>query len=80
MKSKTFAVILILAIAITAIGSTTAPQSQPLTVHQQSTIVGGNACEFGAGFSVGLGVAGLFGCVVCGVGSLAIDVAELIWC
>lgn len=80
MKSKVFAIVLMLAIAITAIGSTTAQQSQALTVHQQSAIVGGTACEFAAGFSVGLGVAGLFGCVVCGVGSLAIDVAELALC
>ncbi|HEV2719784.1 MAG TPA: hypothetical protein VG323_07170 [Thermoanaerobaculia bacterium] len=80
--SKMFAVALIFAMAFTAVGSTTtiASQSHALPAHQERAVIGGDACQFGAGFSVGLGVAGLFGCVVCAAGSLAIDVAEVIWC
>lgn len=83
MKStKLFAVAMVLVMALTTMGTTmmTSSASYALPARQETAVVGGSACSFGAGASIGLGVAGLLGCFVCGAGSLAIDVAEFIWC
>ena len=77
--NKTFAIALIAVMAIISVASAQGG-SHELAVAQQNAVVGATACQFGAGVAVGLGVAGLFGCVVCGVGSLVIGAVELFAC
>ncbi len=43
-----------------------------LGMTQERATMGGTACGVAAGISFGLGIASLFGCVACGVGSLLI--------
>lgn len=48
----------------------------------EMTVVGGMSasCDFAAGVGVGLGIAGLFGCVVCGGISLGLAAGVLVFC
>lgn len=54
----------------------------PLQTSQERLVVGegSSVCDFATGFGIGLGVGGLFGCIPCGVGGLAIDVATHYLC
>jgi hypothetical protein len=80
LSSKYFAFALIAVMAVVSVASA-APMSQELSVAAQTSVVGAGAgCDFASGFAVGMGVAGLFGCVVCGGASLVISVGVLFAC
>lgn len=75
-----FAILLVVAMSIMTT-VTTAAKPAAITPAQEASIYGGiNWCEFGAGVSVGLGLATFGGCVACGVGSIVLDVGLLVAC
>lgn len=76
-----FAIALVVAIAILTTATTATANATPMTTAQEATVYGGiNWCEFGAGVSVGLGLATFGGCIACGVGSILLDVGLLVGC
>ncbi len=76
-----FIVAMVLTVAIaTSVSVAGASGSGILGPVQQASAVGGDACEFAGGFALGLGVAGLFGCVVCGGGALVLGAARFLMC
>jgi hypothetical protein len=80
-SSKRFVFLLVAVVmAMTLMSAQGAPISHELTMPQQHAVVGGTGCDFVGGLSVGLGVAGLFGCIPCGVGSVVLGLGYVIAC
>ncbi len=63
--------------------SSTVEVASSLSPGRETVAIGGmskGTCDFAAGVSVGLGIAGIFGCVVCAGVSLAISGVGLLVC
>ena len=63
-----------------ASGKGISTQAKALPAAQETAVVGGDACSFAHGFALGLGIAGLFGCVPCEVGALVVEAGAIIAC
>lgn len=66
----------------TAVSSSQASSSGNPGATSEMAVVGGTKanCDFAAGAGVGLGIAGLFGCVVCGGISLGLAAGVMLFC
>lgn len=75
-----FVIIAIFILAI-AVSSTHTQGAHPISLAAETHLLGrGQTCDFFNGVGVGLGVATLFGCAVCGAASLIIAVGSIIAC
>ena len=63
-----------------ASGSGISTQPKTHVAAQETAVVGADGCSFAHGFALGLGIAGLFGCVPCEVGALVVEAGALIAC
>jgi hypothetical protein len=80
-KGSLIVVILLLCLAVILTSSTLSAGTGTLSSTAENAIVGGSDCtDLFNGFAVGMGVAGLLGCVWCPAGAVAAKVFELFAC
>ena len=80
-KCSFMEVIPLLCLAVIMTSSTLPAGTSALSLTAENATVGGGDCnDLLNGFAVGMGVAGLFGCVWCPAGAVAAKVLELFAC
>lgn len=72
--------IVLLCMTVTMTNSTLVASSHTLSASAENLIVGGSCSSFADGFSVGMGIATLFGCGWCALGGIAARVAAIYIC
>jgi hypothetical protein len=76
-KTTTMFMIVLLLMTVTVTNSTSASGTHLLSASAESVLNGGGSfSDFADGLSLGLGVATLFGCAICGGISIGLKVAS----
>ena len=80
-KKTTVLMIALLCVSVTLVSTTATPASYPLSAVAENMAVGSGKCnDFLNGFTLGMGVASLFGCVWCPGAAIASKVVEMFAC
>jgi hypothetical protein len=80
-KIGTSLMVLLLCISVTLMSTTATAGPYSLSMSAESTVIGGGNCsDFLNGFTVGMGVASLFGCAWCAGVAVASKVIETLTC
>jgi hypothetical protein len=72
--------IVLLCMTVTMTNSTLVAGAHSLSASAENLVVGGSCSSFADGFSVGMGIATLFGCAWCPIGGIAARVAAMYLC
>ncbi len=79
-RSGLLPILMLASAAVISLSVNLTATAAALSPATEAAVLGGSDCGFAAGLAGGLGIAGLFGCLVCGVAGTLLGLGLLVVC